>query len=192
MSELNEWMRKQFGWGEDAALSAPLWKDDWTLIIKLHAMIETALNGALLKDFEKPELAGIIAKLDTSNTAIGKAAFAKALGILMPSSVGFLQKLSELRNVCVHDIRNFHFDLVAYLENLSDKKRNELWKPIRKVVNPETPASCPQEALLIGAMSIMSQLMVHDLLCQGRSLAQELVHTKAARFDEQNQSTSKE
>ena len=78
--DLANWMRAQFGWEEGKAMP---WNNDWTLIIALHAMIETALNGALLKELEKPGLAEVLAKLDTSNQSTGKVAFAKALGILV-------------------------------------------------------------------------------------------------------------
>ena len=107
VTELMDWMKEQFGWEEGwKGQSFPLVKDDWTLIVKLHAMIETGLNGALVKELERPALADVIAKLDTSNQMTGKAAFAKALGILGKPSITFLQKLSELRNHCVHDIKN--------------------------------------------------------------------------------------
>jgi hypothetical protein len=84
----------------------PFATNDWILIIKLHAMIETGLNAALVSRFGTPELSRVVAKLDTSNPATGKVAFAKALKILPKHSVTFIQKLSELRNLCVHDTRN--------------------------------------------------------------------------------------
>src|SRR5205809_316168 len=101
--ELSAWMGKTLGFEPKGKIA----HNDWTLIVKLHAMVETALNAALVKQVAAPKLANVIAKLDTSNTATGKVAFAKALEILDRSSIVFLQKLSELRNLCVHDIRNF-------------------------------------------------------------------------------------
>src|SRR6266498_2185517 len=149
--------------------------NDWMLIVKLHAMIETGLNAALLKQFAVPELASVIAKLDTSNTATGKIAFAKALKILEPKSAVFVQKLSELRNLCVHDVRNFEFQLDKHLDGLSDDKRNELVKPVMKLVAPESKNSTSfREALWIGVMQIMMELLIHDLKCRNRDLNSKL------------------
>jgi hypothetical protein len=121
IAELTAWMRKQFGWSSE---KKHLWKDDWTLIVKLHAMIETCLNGALVKELDRTGLASVIAKLDTSNPSTGKVAFAKALGGIMPKdSAVFLQKLSELRNLCVHDVRNFEFQSHRPFD--ADRKREE-------------------------------------------------------------------
>ena len=188
IAELTAWMRKQFGWSSE---KKHLWKDDWTLIVKLHAMIETCLNGALVKELDRTGLASVIAKLDTSNPSTGKVAFAKALGGIMPKdSAVFLQKLSELRNLCVHDVRNFDFNLIDHLTQIGKAKRNDFLKACRRMVKPGHRATtCPQELLLIGAMSIMLELMVHDLRCEHRDLKRQLLHLKAERFDALDQST---
>jgi hypothetical protein len=188
-AELTTWMRKQFGWSSE---KKHLWKDDWTLIVKLHAMIETCLNGALVKELDRTGLASVIAKLDTSNPSTGKVAFARALGIMLKASAVFLQKLSELRNICVHDVRNFDFNLIDHLTQIGKEKRNDFLKACRRMVKPEYHAtSPPQELLLIGAMSIMLELMVHDLLCKNRDLERQLLHLKAERFDALDQSAPK-
>jgi len=188
---LSEWMRKQFGWGqENKALCTPVWEDDWTLIVKLHAMIETGLNGALLRELEKPALATIVAKLDTSNQATGKVAFAKALGILSDPSAKFIQQLSELRNKCVHDVRNFNFNLIKYLGELKEERRKEILKHVNKMA--KTTPSCPQEGLLIGGMSIMSELMVHDLKCQARDAKRDFVYREFERLGGLEESKPKE
>jgi len=180
VAELASWMRKQFAWSLNKKVQ---WKDDWNLIVKLHAMIETCLNGALVKEIDRTGLAPVIAKLDTSNQSTGKVAFAKALGIMPKDSAAFLQKLSELRNRCVHDIRNFDFNLIDYLTEIGEEKRNDILKACRKMVKPEHAQACFQELLLIGSMSIMLQLMVHDLRCETRDLKQQLLQLKAKRFD---------
>jgi len=181
LAELTAWMCKQFGWSPE---KKHVWKDDWTLIVKLHAMIETALNGALVKELDRTGLGSVIAKLDTSNPSTGKIAFAKTLGIMQRDSAVFLQKLSELRNLCVHDVRNFDFNLIDHLTQIGKEKRNDFLKACRRMVKPEHRATtCPQELLLSGAMGIMLELMVHDLRCEKRDLKRQLLHLKAERFD---------
>lgn len=99
--ELVIWLRNTFGIDIHKELEG---NDDWGLIVKLHAMLETALNTSIVKELSRPELESVIIRLDTSNPKIGKVAFAKALKIVSHDSSVFLQQLSELRNFCVHDI----------------------------------------------------------------------------------------
>lgn len=185
--ETYQWMKKTLG--ED--IEGKFADNDWQFIVKLHAMIETALNAVLVKQFAAPELARVIAKLDTSNPQTGKVAFAKALQILEPQSGVFIQKLSELRNLCVHDVRNFKFDLDAHLGSLSDKARNELLKPIFKVVKPEARATItPHHALMAGTARIMMELHFHHMKCEKRDLQTQL-YLRHAVLPELDQSKPK-
>jgi hypothetical protein len=186
IEDLLQWMRKTLG--ENAEVEGKFADSDWTFIVKLHAMIETALNAALVKQFAAPELSRVIAKLDTSNPKTGKVAFAKALQILDPQSGVFIQKLSELRNLCVHDIRNFKFNLRAHLASLNEKDRNELLKPIMKALKPEFRATgTPYEALMAGTATVMSQLRLHDMECEHRDL-QEKVYRQHSELWQRAQS----
>ena|ERR1051326_2282777 len=185
---LVEWMQKTLGINRESRLA----DNDWMFIVKLHAMIETGLNDALVKQFNAPELARVIAKLDTSNTATGKVAFSKALQILHPTSIVFIQKLSELRNFCVHDVRNFGFQLEKYVDGLSEEKRNELVKPVMRVVAPQFKESTSfREALYIGVMQVMMELQVHDLQCEVRDRKAEGQRLRAELFDMQQESNPK-
>jgi hypothetical protein len=187
--EFSEWMRATLGDNVTGTFS----DNDWTFIVKLHAMIETALNAALVRHFDAPELSGVIAKLDTANTATGKIAFAKALTILEPSSVVFVQKLSELRNFCVHDIRNFTFDLGTYFNGLTKQKHNELMNPILKMVKEKHRSTVgPKEAIFIGGLMVMMQLHNHDLACQTRAAQQELQRLQAESLQWQKEPTTTE
>jgi hypothetical protein len=186
--EVFAWMKKTLGFDPKGNIA----QDDWTLIVKLHAMVETALNAALVNQLAAPKVAGVIAKLDTSNTATGKVAFAKALEILDRSSIVFLQKLSELRNFCVHDIRNFEFNIDRYVASLRDDKRNELVKPVMKTVKNEFKKSTSfREALYVGVMQIMMELHIHDLRCETRDLELEIQRRGAELWKKHEESNPK-
>jgi hypothetical protein len=185
INEFSAWARATLGDSVDGILI----QNDWTFIITLHAMIETALNAALVKQFDAPELSGVIAKLETSNMATGKIAFAKTLKILDPRSVVFIQKLSELRNFCVHDIRNFKFDLDKHLAALPDDKRNELMKPILRLVKEEERDSVrAKEALFIVALNVLIELYIHDFRCENRALEAKILGIEAERYRKQQES----
>ena len=111
-------------------------KDDWSFIIKLHALVEAALShllaeliGLAVKDYlpdeKKPEgLEEVFSWLELSNKRTGKVAFVKALDIFPKEHRRFIHSPSELRNQLVHDVRNVSFSFSEYLEGLDKEKRN--------------------------------------------------------------------
>jgi len=94
-------------------------EDDWSFIIKTHALFEAAIAHLLCKALGRDELIGVLGYLELSDKRRGKVAFADALGLLQKTDKRFLSSLSELRNELVHDITNANFDLRAYLQSLS-------------------------------------------------------------------------
>jgi hypothetical protein len=97
-------------------------EDDWSFVIKLHAVFEAALSRLICKQIGKDGLLDIISRLDTSNTSCGKLAFAKALGYIEDEERKFIRNLSELRNSLVHNISNSSFQFSEYLSQLDDKR----------------------------------------------------------------------
>lgn len=77
--------------------------DDWSLVIKSHALLESACADMLCHYFGKYELADIFAQLDMSNKKYGKAAFISSLNLLSKPERRFISELSELRNELVHN-----------------------------------------------------------------------------------------
>jgi len=98
-------------------------ENDWSFVIKAHALIEAAITRLLTESMKRPELADLFSRIDTSNKTTGKAAFVKALGLLDEEERRFVSAFSELRNRLVHDVRNVNFDLLEYVESLSGKER---------------------------------------------------------------------
>ena len=115
--------------------------DDWTFVIKTHALLESAITHLLVTDLDRAELAPLLSNLEMSNTRVGKVAFAKALGLLDKDYRRFVRNLSELRNELVHDIRNTAF---AFECDHADG----LKKIVRKCV--ETSALMLKEEIAVG------------------------------------------
>lgn len=170
ISELNEWARKHYGLADDEfPLSASTASEDWLLIVTIHALLETALNNAITKELSRPQLSAVTARLDTSNTACGKIAFAKSLGILTADECAVVQRLSEMRNKCVHDISNFRFSIDEYVEQLNASRRKELRGALRKMFVDKTDFPAMKPALLGAATSVLMHLMLHGLQCEHRN-----------------------
>jgi hypothetical protein len=100
--------------------------DDWTFIIKLHALLEASLNHLLLVHFNNPAMEGIITRLDTSDPQRGKIAFIKACELLPDELRQFVIQLSKLRNKLVHDVKNFGLTISDY-EKTFDEKQFKVW-----------------------------------------------------------------
>jgi hypothetical protein len=172
-NDLVEWVSKITGVSPEEPIADG---NDWLTIIRLHAMIETALNGSLLRHLGYQELSSVIGKLDTSNQQTGKVAFAKALGVLTNKEAVFIQKLSETRNFCVHDIHHFRFNAAAYLSNLNADKRKEFVKGVMGFIpenymrfhklSTQGVIDRPILGLVVATMEIMRSLFKHDLECQ--------------------------
>ena len=73
-------------------------EDDWSFVIKLHALIEAAATKVLVECLNKPELRDYVARAPLSGAENGKLPMMKALGIGDSQFRGFIRKLSELRN----------------------------------------------------------------------------------------------
>ena len=105
--------------------------DDWTFVIKMHGILETALNHLILNRLSLPtvvpKMADVISRLETNDRRTGKIAFIKAYDLLPDEACLFVRMLSEVRNRAVHDIKNFDLDLVKYLEGLN-KEQKQNWK----------------------------------------------------------------
>lgn len=92
--------------------------DDWSFVIKLHALFESACTHLLLFHFKEPELADVISRMELSNKATGKLAFLGKLELMGSNNRRYISTLSELRNRLVHDVRNSEFSLPAMVKGL--------------------------------------------------------------------------
>lgn len=95
-----------------------LGEDDWSFVIKLHALFEAACTHLLLFHFKEPELTEIFARLELSNKTTGKIAFLGKLELLGKENRRLVVALSEMRNSLVHDVRNAEFSLEKMVVDL--------------------------------------------------------------------------
>jgi hypothetical protein len=121
-----------------------------------------------------PRLEEIISRLDVSDRQRGKLAFVKALDLLPEEERAFIQKLAELRNSLVHNIKNLDFNLKLYLEELDQAQRKAFKGPIISIlkgfVENGTEESSrkmfdemPRGALLVCVIAVTMRVYGHDL-----------------------------
>jgi hypothetical protein len=82
-----------------------LTQDDWSFVVKLHALIESSINELLRARVGRPELSDFLSLLPLSGVS-GKLPLLQKLGLLYNYEVGFLGKISNLRNRMTHNIKN--------------------------------------------------------------------------------------
>lgn len=97
-------------------------EDDWSFVIKLHAVFEGIVTHLLTYHFQEKSLADLFARLELSNKTTGKIAFMKAIGWMGKDNRRYISSLSELRNALVHDVRNCSFDLKEMVSKYSEKE----------------------------------------------------------------------
>jgi hypothetical protein len=98
---------------------------DWSFVIKAHAFLEAVLAHSLAEALSNEDLRPVFANLDTSDPKRGKLAFIKALGIITHEDRRYLTKLSELRNLLVHDVAFTGIDLRKHFKALDPPARKE-------------------------------------------------------------------
>lgn len=99
-------------------------EDDWSFIIKVHALLETALNHLVTNSLNRPELMPVIERINLDGQA-GKLAFATQLGLLGPEHLAFLRLLSSFRNKVAHKIQYVAFSFQDHVHDLDEKQFRE-------------------------------------------------------------------
>jgi hypothetical protein len=91
-------------------------EDSWSFLIKLSALLETAITEAVVRTLGRPEIEEPFSHVPLGDAAGGKAAFAVRLGLLHRDEQKAIQNISRTRNHCAHRVREVSFDLKRYLE----------------------------------------------------------------------------
>jgi hypothetical protein len=99
-------------------------EDDWSFIIKAHALLESACAELLTEKSGQPDTIDIFSRLELSARTTGKLAFLRAFDLLIDRERRFISALSELRNLLVHNARNTSFNLNHYVTTLDKNQKN--------------------------------------------------------------------
>jgi hypothetical protein len=110
--------------GAPAAILDSLLRDDnWSFVIKIHAILEAVVAQLLVDAFGDKRTRDVISFLDLSDKRRGKMAFVAALDLLEPRVRKFVHAMSTLRNYLVHDISNANFTFDVYIRSLDKNQR---------------------------------------------------------------------
>jgi len=94
-------------------------EDDWTFVIKIHALYETALTHILAMTFGNEKLEDALAEISMAH----KLKLASACSLFDKEDRGMLHALSNLRNKLVHSVDQVAFSFFTYLSDQNRKKQ---------------------------------------------------------------------
>lgn len=94
-------------------------EDDWTFVIKIHALYETALTHILVTTFGNQKLRATLAEISMAD----KLNFTSACSLFDKEDRGMLRALSNLRNKLVHSVDQVAFSFSTYLSDQNRKKQ---------------------------------------------------------------------
>lgn len=97
--------------------------NDWSMIIKGHALIETLATDLIIAATEENKLKSVVERLPLADEEIGKLRIAKDYELLTQEQRAFVRRLSSLRNNLVHKFENLDFDLKVYIASFDEGQR---------------------------------------------------------------------
>ena len=124
----------------DSFLEDLLKGDDWTFILRLHALLETAITWSLEVHFQPHPIGDFLTKLNLSGKGSSKLELADQLGILDQDSNKFISGINSIRNRLAHNIRNLSFDLERYVDELSPEHRKQFVSTCCALADPKVVA----------------------------------------------------
>jgi hypothetical protein len=119
-----DWMTKRLGI-RHSLLRCLGSDDDWSFVIKMHALVEAGVNHLLLVQMNNPKLFDVIRKYPLNR----KMEFIRAYSLLTEDCCLFVRSLSEIRNDAVHDAKNFNLDLQQHIESaIKNPNQRQTWQ----------------------------------------------------------------
>ena len=100
--------------------------NDWSMIIKSHALIESLITELIISKTEEEKIKPLIERLPLSDEQIGKLKIIKDYELLSKEQISFIKRFSSLRNNLVHNFENIDFDLKHYVSSM-DKNQKSAW-----------------------------------------------------------------
>ena len=145
-----------------SAIRSTLNDTDWAFVIKLHSMIEAALNHLLIEHFGDPRLTEFFVQLEVGRQKTGKLALIRALDLLPDEARAFIKWLSEARNQTAHRIESLDFSLKGYIAAMEEKSYKNLIKNISAMMPsagiPEMMEIVPRTAVFAAVCAILGEI----------------------------------
>ncbi|PYK61914.1 MAG: hypothetical protein DME43_01445 [Verrucomicrobia bacterium] len=145
-------------------------QDDWSFVIKAHALLEAAVTQLLIANIGGESLARFIERLPLGGQ-FGKIKLCEELALLSNPQRKFIRWLSELRNPLVHRLENVTFTFAKHVRRFTndqarswansivwfsddDLETQRWWKAIAMKL--------PKHALFMGLYLVIGECIIHS------------------------------
>src|SRR5262249_5513571 len=126
--------------------------DDWSFVIKGHALLEAGVSHLLAHHFGHEGLLDIFGYLDMGAAKFGKIAFLSALDLLGSEDRGFIRGFGAVRSHVVHRVANGDLTLKHSRAGLSRDKQLRAHRHLARLFHAHEPtervnpvdADCPR------------------------------------------------
>jgi len=154
-------------------------EDDWSFVVKLESLIESACTYLLVKA-TNPALEEIFSRLEIASKSTGKIAFIKSLNLLDEPERAFIRAIAELRNTLVHDVRNVaSFSFPKYIEGLDNQQLENLGKTLLRHDETEKLRECLKDGAKIlfwfSALSVLANIYIVKLRADLKQRSHEIL-----------------
>jgi hypothetical protein len=99
--------------------------DDWSFVIKAHALIEAAVTSSVVAHSGNERLKRTIERLSLIGDNVSKLALAKEFALMSPEQCRFVKMIAKLRNKLAHEIDQIDFTFEAYMASLDSEAKSE-------------------------------------------------------------------
>jgi len=101
-------------------------ENDWSFVIKTHALIESVLTRLIQTTVHPEGLKEFVTTFDLSGGRHSKVALLRNCDLLEDSEAKFVRGLSKIRNRLVHNVRYTSYDLSKFLsEHFSENDQDD-------------------------------------------------------------------
>jgi len=103
-------------------------EDDWSFVIKISALLETASTDVLTTVLGYREIEEALTYLDYGNGKSGKIVLMEKLDIVHKNQATTLRKLLEIRNKVAHRLKDINFTFDEYIKPFDSKQKESFVK----------------------------------------------------------------
>ncbi|MCQ8896390.1 hypothetical protein NQT62_08090 [Limnobacter humi] len=136
--------------------------DDWSFLIKVHALLEMAIGHLIQQRIGIPELDSLIEKASLNGGTTSKIKIASALSLIDKDTTNFVDALSNLRNKAAHRIDSVALTMDDFIQAIDEKDVKNLF--LRRSADQskesimETVKIAPRFTIWISALNMLTEV----------------------------------
>jgi hypothetical protein len=162
-----------------------LWhEDDWSFVIKAHALLEAAIAHYIADGIRRPGIDDFVAKMPIGGR-VSKRELGVVLGVLTNQQGTFVDAISKIRNRLAHNPRNAGLTLSDYVANLGQQERSQLASALNGILatrgNTDFTANLKAGAF-VGFMVILADMYLRRSMREPARAALEALNRAAANL----------